>query len=598
MIKIKYQVLNKGYELISEDELLDILLKNRGVDNPKKLLKVNKLNTHDGMLLRNMDRGLNMLHWHIENNSKIHIIYDVDVDGVTSGTEIEDYILKVNSNIIVTHSMNENKVHGIVLKNLEEYDFDLLIVPDAGSSDAKQCKELTETRDVDILILDHHDIEVDNPYAIVINCKDGQYPNNTLSGAGVVYKFLKEYDKKYGYHFADDNLDLVAIGMVSDSMDLRNYETRYLSIEGLKNIQNSFMRQFIIKNKKDDDEINFEFVGWKIAPSINAVTRIGSKAERLDLIDAFLGKNETKEYQPRRKRKSDPKPDIVIQTLQECMVRESANIKAKQDKLVTKSMNELIEIIDSKNLYKNKVIIVNASDILEKSFTGLVANKIANIYKRPVIILKHYKSIENETIYGGSFRNYDLFPIVSFKDVLKEIGTFDKLAGHENAGGFKIKESKLQETVSKLNELFKDINIEDVYLVDYEIPVGRLKEKHVIQVGQWADIWGNTLKKPRFAVTDITLNIEDIQLLGDKRNFIKFDKIIGKNKITFVKKFANEEIYNKMIMKTHKGLSKMKSNKIKMDVIGEFVINKWNESEYPQVEIVDFNVSQAKEFRF
>jgi single-stranded-DNA-specific exonuclease len=598
MIVIKYQVLNKGYELISENELLDILLKNRGVENPKRLLNLKESDIHDGLLLANMDRGLNMLHWHIENNSKIHIIYDVDVDGITSGTEIEDYILKINPNIIITHSMNENKIHGIVLKNLEEYDFDLLIVPDAGSSDTNQCKELTEIRDVDILILDHHDIEINNPYAIVINCKDGQYPNNTLSGAGVVYKFIKEYDKKYGYHFADDNLDLVAIGMVSDSMDLRDYETRYLSIEGLKNIQNNFMKQFIIKNKKEDDGINFEFIGWKIAPSINAVTRIGTKEERLDLINAFLGKNETKQYQPRRKSKNDPKPDIVIQTLQECMVRESTNIKARQDKLVTKSMEELIKIIDSKNLHKNKVIIVNATDILEKSFTGLVANKLTNIYKRPVIVLKQSNTIDNEIIYGGSFRSYDLFPIVSFKDILKEIGTFEKLGGHDNAGGFKIKESKLQETVHKLNELFKDINIEDVYLVDYEIPVGRLKEKHILQVGKWADIWGNTLKKPLFAVTDITLNTEDIQLLGEKRNFIKFEKTIGKNKITFVKKFANEEVYNQMIMKSHKGLAKAKSNKIKMDVIGEFVINKWNDDEYPQIEIIDFNVSQAKEFRF
>jgi len=601
MFKIKYRALNKGYDLISENELLHKLLKNRGVEDPERLLNLDESVIHNGMLFKNMERGLNMLHWHIQNNSKIHIVDDVDVDGATSGTEIDNYILDINPNIIITHSMNENKIHGIVIKNLKEYDFDLLIVPDAGSSDAKQCKELVETREVDILILDHHEIEEINTYAIVINCQDGQYPNTTLSGAGVVYKFIKEYDKKYGFNYADKYLDLVAIGIVSDSMDLRNYETRYLALEGLKLIKNNFMKCFLKKNKIEEDGINFEFVGWKIAPSINAVTRIGSEEERKDLINAFLGKEEMREYQPRRKKKTDPKPDVIMQTLQECMIRESTNIKARQDKLVTKSMEELVKIIESEKLNENKIIMVNATDILEKSFSGLVANKLAGIYKRPVIVLKQIKkekeSNEKEKIYGGSFRSYDLFPVVSFMDVLKELDTFIMLGGHDNAGGFKIKESKLQETLDKLNELFKDINIEDVYLVDYEIPIGRLKEKHVLQVGRWENIWGNTLKKPIFCITDVVMQVEKIQLLGEKRNFIKFEKEIGQNKIVFVKKFGGEQIYNQMIMKNHTGLSK-KNNKVKLDIIGTFSLNKWNGNESPQIEIIDFNVSSVKDFRF
>ena len=591
-------MLNKGYDLITEDELLDILLKNRGVENPKELLNINGSVLHDGILFKNMERGLNMLNWHIENNSKIHIIDDVDQDGLTSATIIHNYIKNIKNNIKITHSMNDNKIHGIIIKNLKQYEFDLLIVPDAGTSDVKQCKELIETKDVDILILDHHTIEEDNPYAIVINCQDGQYPNPTLSGAGVVYKFIKEYDKKYGLDFAENDLDLVAIGIVGDSMDLRNYETRYLAIEGLKKINNNFIKEFLIKNKKEEESINFEFVGWKIAPFINAVTRIGTQEEKMDLINAFLGIEDLREYQPRRKKKTDDKPPVEIHTLQKTMVRESNNIKSRQDKLVTKSMEQLIEIIETQKLNNNKVIIVDATDILEKSFTGLVANKLTNIYKRPIIILKKMKEKNNEIIYGGSFRNYNLFPVESFMDILKELDTFIMVGGHNNAGGHQIKESKIQETQNKLNEFFKDIDIEDVYLVDYEIPVGKLKEKHVLQIGQWENIWGNTLRKPIFAITQIILQVTDIQLLGEKRNLIKFEKNIGNNKISFIKKFSGEDTYNKMIMKSHKGLSKSKTNKIKMDVIGEFEINKWNNNDFPQVNIIDFNVENAKEFRF
>lgn len=595
---MKYRALNKGFELIGEDELLYKLLKDRGVENPQEFLNIDGKVIHDGMFLRNMDRGLNMLHWHIENGSRIHILDDCDTDGVTAATIIDNYIRDIDKNIVITHSMNDNKNHGIILKNLEDYDFDLLIIPDAGSDDAKKMKILCEERDIDILNIDHHTLKEENPYAIVINCQDGQYPNNTLSGSAMVYKFIKEYDKKYGYNYADKYLDLCAIGIISDSMDLRNYETRYLAMQGLKQINNEFVKEFMIKNKIENDKINFEFVGWKIAPFINAVTRVGKKEEKNDLISAFIGENKTKEYQPRRKKKDDPKPPIEIQTIQKAMIRECTNIKSRQDKLVTKGMEKLIEIIKEHNLDKNKVIIADGTDILEKSFTGLVANKLANLYKRPVIILKKMKEEKGEIIYGGSYRNYNLFPVVSLMVLFKEIGTFDKLGGHPNSGGFKIKHSRLKETQDKLNEILKDIEIEDVYLVDYEVPVGRLKEKHIRQVGQWANIWGNTLKKPLFCISNINLSIEDVKLLGDKKNFIRIEKNIGNNKIVFVKKFASEEIYNKMIMKHSKGLSKRNSTKIKMDIIGEFAINEWEGNQFPQIEIVDFNVETAKEFRF
>jgi len=135
-------------------------------------------------------------------------------------------------------------------------------------------------------------------------------------------------------------------------------------------------------------------------------------------------------------------------------------------------------------------------------------------------------------------------------------------------------------------------------MVDYEIPVGRLKEKQILQVGQWEDIWGNTLKEPIFAITDIVIDVSAIQLLGDKRNLIKFEKIVGKNKITFIKTFSGEATYNMLTMKNHTGLSKKANTKVKIDVIGRFAVNKWNSCEFPQIEILDFNVESCKEFRF
>ena len=187
-----------------------------------------------------------------------------------------------------------------------------------------------------------------------------------------------------------------------------------------------------------------------------------------------------------------------------------------------------------------------------------------------------------------------MFPIVNFKDFLSELDTFNNLSGHGNAFGFEISKENIAITCDKANEILKNVNIEDIYKVDYEIPVGRLKNKHVEQVGRWQNLWGNQLNEPLFAITDIYLSTDKIKLIGSKQNLIKFEA----NNVTFVKKYVNEEVYHSMILKQTKGLNKKHVDRVKMDVIGKFVINAWENNEYPQIEIIDFNVVEDDEILF
>ena len=168
---MKFVSLNKGYDFIHEENLLQTLLLNRDVTEPDRLLNLTKKEVHDGMLLKNMGEGLEMLHKHIKNNSKIHILIDVDADGITSAGMMYLYIKDINPDIEITYSMNEGKKHGIILEGLTKYKYNIIIVPDAGSNDIKQCKELA-SQGIDVLVLDHHDIDEHNLYATVINCKD------------------------------------------------------------------------------------------------------------------------------------------------------------------------------------------------------------------------------------------------------------------------------------------------------------------------------------------------------------------------------------------------------------------------------------------
>lgn len=593
---MKYTVKNKDFIFVGDAQLLDLLLQQRGVADPQGLLNLDPTCLHDGLLMNNMQRGLEMLAAHVNNGSRIHIIIDSDVDGFTSSAFMYQYLADLG--IEATYSTHMGKEHGITTRVIEGYDFDLLIVPDAGTNDVEMSKLLAE-QGKDILILDHHKFEGEyNSYACVINCQDGHYPNNTLSGVGVVYKFCREFDKMYGFDFANFYLDLVAVGLVADSMDLRNFETRFLALEGIKLIGkcNDFLKEIAIEQAYSlGEEITLHGIGWYIAPLINGAIRGGSQEEKTRVWEALAGFQAEVEYKPRKSAKN-PNPQVEIHSLQKAMVRVCKSIKGKQDREIKKSVATMLEYIEEEGLAEEKVIMMDVTDILAQSHTGLVANKLASQFKRPVILLRDKKN--DETSFGGSGRNYSRFAVDNLRLFLLETGQFESVSGHDSAFGFSIPKANVEALRNQVNEQLKDVDIEDVYHVDYEIEVGRLKEQHIKQVGQWKNMWANTLPEPTFAITHIYLSSEEIKLLGEKKNIIKFDVVRGDNKITFIKRFASESLYNEIIHRSAHGLS-TGNKRLKLTVIGKFSINRFNGNEYPQVEIVDvLSEVQARKVMF
>jgi single-stranded-DNA-specific exonuclease len=137
--------------------------------------------------------------------------------------------------------------------------------------------------------LDHHNAAPWCPNACLINNQTCNYPNKCLSGVGVVYKFCSFLDSLLGVSYADEFLDLVAVGEVADMMALNDYENKYLIDTGINNIKNPFINgmvsknEFYLKGKLDPHGISF-----CIAPAVNAVARVGSPAERLTMFEAML----------------------------------------------------------------------------------------------------------------------------------------------------------------------------------------------------------------------------------------------------------------------------------------------------------------------
>ena len=279
---MKYIVKNKkSYEYVSDNELLHLLLKQRGVENPELLLNLTPDVLHGELEQPFMEFGIKLLHYHISNNNRIHIIVDSDCDGYTAATIMYRYLTRLG--LTVTFSVHEGKAHGINENVLNNYEFDLLIVPDAGSSDFEWHEKLAD-EGKDVLVLDHHEYPHDHPTsAIIINNQHPDAPNTTLSGVGMVYKFCRAYDRAYGYTYANDYLDLLATGMIGDSMDMRNPETRFLTLEGLKQFghQNEFLTELFEKQSYSmNNKATIMSVGWFIAPIINAVIRSGSQEDK------------------------------------------------------------------------------------------------------------------------------------------------------------------------------------------------------------------------------------------------------------------------------------------------------------------------------
>ena len=575
-------------EFNKEDDYLERILNQAGVEDIYEFLHVNKSHTHDPFLLRNMKEGIHLLHDKL--GGTIFIKRDSDVDGFTSAAYTKGFINDISPNTKVICGGSYQKEHGLVINDIKDYDneLSLIIVPDAGSGkeSVEVYKEIREKYNIPILVIDHHGICNDVlDYATVINCTDGYYPNDTLSGVGVVHKFCLAYAQEYGINeeVCDYYLDLVALGMIADSMDMRNLETRYYALEGLKeeNIHNLLIKELAIKNE-EEMKLGFTLnsVGWVIAPKMNGVIRYGKKDEQDDLFRALCGEKEDREYQPRRKCKTDPKPPVEIHSLQKTMARVCANVKQRQDKDVRTFMDALDKEIVKQELDKNSVIIIDATEIVDKkTVTGLVANKLAEKYQRPIVILR---SRDDET-FGGSGRGYEKGMVNDFSNFLLDTGVFDIPGGHPNAFGVSIKKKDISKAIELCNKKLKLDDLVTIHEVDYEVKADNLTPKAVMKVAESYDIWGKGVPEPTFVVTDIEILASEIIGYGDNKGFIKFTY----NGIDYIKKYCCKGEWEAMTLRDRNMLGENKKV-LHMTVIGNFVLNEWEGQKYPQVKIKYF----------
>jgi len=576
---MQYKLINNSLNDIYNPK--ETVLRNRGIEDVDAYL-----NLDDSVLIHyseldNIGKAVQCLLKHLENDSEIHILVDPDADGQTSSAIMYRYLKLIKPDVKLTYSIHTGKQHGLSRDVEMPENIDLLIMPDSGSNDIEKCQELKEN-DIDILILDHHEINNPNPYAIVVNPQNCNYANKSISGVAVVYKFLQALDEELWNDYADNFLDLVALGLIGDSMDIKQLETKRLIDKGLSKIRSKLFKALIDKQSYSmNNIININNVQFYIVPLINGLIRAGDYDEKDLLFRGFIETDEVFKYKPRRKSKNDPEPEEIDEDIYTRVARLCSNARQRQNNSKDKDVEKLLEYIDEKEYNNNKIIFVNVTDKLNENLTGLVAMNIATKYNKPCLLLRKVKN--KPDYYAGSARNINRSPLPNLKDYLEETNMFEYCQGHQGAFGVEIHKDNIPKAIELINEQLKNVDFASYYEVDFIIDIDDLDISFIKTMDELKDFYGQGIGEALVYISNIKVSRNDINFMGKDNSTIKF---VYNDEITFIKFRIgeNDPIY--------KWLNDWENDDdfIVINVIGKVGLNNYKGILTPQVIIEDYQV--------
>ena len=519
--------------------------------------------------------GAQMLIKHISLNDKVFLQIDSDCDGYTSAATLINYLNRLFPAFVqnnITYRLHEGKAHGIIYDTIPK-DVKLVIAPDSSSNDYEVHKQLAQDG-IDVLVIDHHEADHVSEYACVINNQLCDYPTKSLSGVGMVYKFCSYIDSLLNVDYANDYLDLVALGLIADMMDLRDFETRHLITLGINQIRNPYFKGMTVKNSYSLGETITPFgVAFYIAPYINAVTRCGTQEEKLILFESML---DFRAYEMIPSTKRGCKGQMETRVEQAC--RNCINIKNRQTKARDVSLEIIEQIIKDKELLNNKIIIVtlDKSHSIDRNLTGLVATKIANQYQRPTLILNESVLEDDSILWEGSGRNYGQNDFDNLRMFLDESGYFEYAEGHEGAFGVGIKDADLSHFLAYSNKLLEDFDFTPKYYIDFEYDSITLNGDDILNIADFDNLWGQCIEEPYVLVKNIKVTADNISLLKGTTMKLTLD-----NGISLIKFRSSEDEYNNLYSDL---------GCVTINVIGRFQRNSWNGKVSPQILIEDYEI--------
>ncbi len=523
---------------------------------------------------------------HFGDKKRILVIVDSDADGYTSAAVLLNY-LYVNFPSIVSSKIDyvfhPGKQHGINLDMIGK-DIGLVITPDSSSNSYEEHEALKE-QGIDVLVIDHHQAESISPNACVVNNQLCDYPTKSLSGVGMVYKVCQRFDELCGFCNANDNLDLVALGLVSDMMDLRDFETRHLIMKGLGQIRNPFMKAMREKNsyKLGYDSITATGVAFYITPFINAVTRVGTQEEKRLLFESMLIWKACKEI-PSTKRGCKGQSEQLV----EQVVRNCVNIKSRQTRVQDENVEAVEKIIEKNHLLDYKLLMIKLEDFsIDRNLSGLIANRLMSKYQRPVAVLNKNVDDKNQILWEGSARGYDKSDLKDFRQFVYDSGCARLAQGHPSAFGISFTDQGLKEFISYSEKELKDMSFEPSYKVDFIWYGSSFRAKDISEIISLEEYYGQNINEPYIAIENLKLTGDKLILMAKDRNPTL--KIILPNGVSCLKFKSSEEEYNQLYSE---------SGCVTINLVGRCQNNVYGGITTPQILIDSYEIIDKQKYYF
>lgn len=502
-------------------ELLTKILVNRGIIDDKEIdtfLNPTRNDFYDPYLMPDMDKAVERIIKAINNQEKVMIYGDYDVDGITSITVLKKFLeergLKtghyIPNRLEEGYGLNENAIRSIA-----EQKYTLMITVDCGISGIEEV-ELANQLGIETIITDHHEQSesLPNAYAIInAKRKDSQYPFRGLAGCGAVFKLIQAISLRLGLEEKEflKYLDIVCVGTISDIVPLVD-ENRVIAKLGLKLVaqtRNIGLRELILQSgykKIDSNTISFG-----VAPRINACGRMGYQEEALDL---FLTNN--------------------IEEARKITTRLNSYNLERQTK-EKDIFEQAIKELEKEDIEKLNTIVLSG-DNWHHGVIGIVASKLTEKFYKPTILICFEDNIGKGS--GRSLPGFDLH-----KALVETSAYLEKYGGHEMAVGLSLKKEKYNDFKLAFEEIAKSKNIQQIIPVIKIDSIITAKDvnKKTIQDLEMLEPFGEKNKNPIFVYKN--LKIDSIRALSEGKHLkltLKDDNLLI-NAIGFNLGYLSEE---------------------------------------------------------
>lgn len=386
---------------------------------------------HDPYLMKDMDKAVERLEMAIDNQEKVLIYGDYDVDGTTSValmyTFLNDYIRNIDFYIPDRYTEG----YGISPRSIDyaaDNGFSLVIVLDCGIKAVEKIASASQ-KGVDFIICDHHNPGDSIPDAVAVldpKRPDCNYPYKELSGCGVGFKLLQAYTRKKNLPTDKlyDLLDLVVVSIASDIVPITG-ENRVLAYYGLKKLNSNpgmGLQTIINYAGLNGEEITISDIVFKIGPRLNASGRIEHGKKSVQILVSL---------------------DEVSSDALGGEIDSYNEIRKTLDRDITQDALDMIENSpELKN--RNSTVIYNRD--WHKGVVGIVASRLTEFYYRPTVVLTESNGLATGS--ARSVKDFDLYEAIgSCSDLLESYG------GHMYAAGLTMRIENVNEFSRRFEEI-------------------------------------------------------------------------------------------------------------------------------------------------